>query len=85
MNLFKKIYRFFIKEKYYVLLINHEGKFYKRKVEWLAGLPYAAPYLPDTRCLLLPQGKIKGVIFIMGWLPASNNMLTYYTATMKIS
>lgn len=62
----------------YVLLRMHGGDYLVRKVEWFCGVPYAAPYLPSTRCKLLPQGKIVGRCFVIGWEPASALTAAYF-------
>ena len=62
----------------YVLLRMHDGAHEKKPVEWICGRPFAAPFLPSTRCELLPFGKLIGQSYVDGWLPASDNMLHFF-------
>jgi len=61
----------------YVILHLCTGDNYIRRVEWLAGSPYAAPYCSETRCELLPQGKIVGQSYVKRWMPITDRMLQY--------
>jgi len=62
----------------YVLLQLFDGRYLKRRVKWYCGVPFAAPYLPETRCRLLKGGKVRGQSYITGWLPASKSMEPLY-------
>ncbi len=67
-----------ISEKDRVLLRMHDNEHLLRPVTWYAGIPFAAPYLPHTRCELLPGGKVIGDCYIKGWRPASERMAAFY-------
>ena len=62
----------------YVLLRMHDGDRVKKPVEWFGSRAYAAPYLPDTRCLLLPGGKVDGKSYVCGWEPCDERMSEHY-------
>ncbi len=66
------------KKKDKVFLVMHDGKHPEAEVEWIEGVPYAASYLPETRCLLLPNGEVLGLSFIYGWFPATPAMTKYH-------
>jgi hypothetical protein len=44
----------------------------------LGGKWYAHPYLPHTRCELLPGGKTEGQSYISGWKPITPSMFQHY-------
>ena len=65
----------------YVLLRLHNGNHKHKPVEWFCGKPFAAPYLPETRCELLPGGGVIGSSYISAWLPASEGMERWFLKT----
>jgi len=67
----------------YVVLRNHEGKHSIRPVRWECGVPFAAPYLPDTACHLMPGGGLRGPSYMRAWLPASPRMQRYFGQTVS--
>lgn len=64
----------------YVLLVKRNGDRPMKRVEWLADTPYARTHdmLEETRCRLLPGGKLVGQCFVSGWEPASSRMRAYF-------
>ena len=65
----------------YVLLRLHDGHHMRKPVTWYCGRPYAAPYLPETSCELLPGGKVIGGCCISAWRPASEDMERWFLKT----
>lgn len=65
----------------YVLLRFHDGKHVRRPVEWFCGKPFSAPYLPETRCELLPGGGVIGGCYIEAWHPATEDMQEWFLKT----
>ncbi len=63
-----------------VLLRMYDGRHLLKPVTWFCDIPFAAPYLPPTRCELLPGGKLIGAEYVIGWLPASECMREFYNA-----
>lgn len=61
-----------------VLLRMVGNRYLLTPVEWFCDVPFAAPYLPETRCELLPGGKVIGDIYIDGWRPATPRMDAFF-------
>lgn len=53
----------------YVFLVTHRGDRMIKRAYRLGGHWWANPYLPETRCKLLPGGKAEGQSYIVGWEP----------------
>ena len=53
----------------YVVLVLFNGERMIRRVYKIGNTLYAHPYLPHTRCQILPGGKVVGKIYIDGWEP----------------
>jgi hypothetical protein len=66
-----------------VLLRMHDGDYLLKPVEWHCGTPFAAPYLPHTRCQLLPQGKLIGQSYVHSWMPASPAMHEFFNRSAR--
>lgn len=62
----------------YVVLCHFDGVHSIKRVRWIGGVPFAAPYLPETRGRLHPNGSWTGGSYIDGWLPATPRMAEYY-------
>ena len=61
-----------------VILVHFDGK-RRDCTATFKGLGwYAAPYLQETQCLLLPAGKLRGQSYIDSWEPISENMIKFY-------
>lgn len=54
-------------------MVDHDRML--RRAERLGHDWYAAPYLPETRCRLLPGGKIEGQSYVTGWRPVTPGMM----------
>jgi hypothetical protein len=79
MNIFARIKAAFTRvPPDYVLLHMNDDDYRRKRVEWFCGVPYASPYLPETRCKLLPGGKLVGQCYVRDWEPASDAMQTYF-------
>ena len=63
----------------YVLLKFFDNQYCLRRAYYLGERLYANPYLPRTRCRLLPGGKTDGVLYIKSWLPVTRKMEEHWT------
>lgn len=66
----------------YVVLRIWDGDHLVKRVHWIGGRPFAAPYLSNTRGVLLPGGKFDGASFVHGWLPATARMNDVFAAAL---
>ena len=69
MSFFQRVMAWFGRD--YVRLSIVTGRQILCPVRWQDGIPFAAPYLPETECQLLPGGKVKGDSYIKGWTPVT--------------
>ena len=79
MNIIQKILAFFGRE--YVALQTHNGNTRVRHAYRLGvGGMWSHPYLPDTKCQLLPNGEIGvGPSYVKGWIPVTHKMQEFYS------
>lgn len=64
----------------FVVLRNFDGKHRIRRVRWVSGRPFAAPYMAETSAHLHPGGSLTGPSYINSWLPASPGMEAYFAS-----
>ncbi len=69
LNIFQRIAALFGRD--YVVLRMHDKRHRVRRVSWLCERPFAAPYLPETNCQLLPFGSLIGPCYVESWLPVT--------------
>lgn len=62
----------------YVILVHHDNSMPVKHAYQLGGDWYAHPYLPDTRCKLLPNGDIEGQSYIKAWKPVTSKMFELF-------
>lgn len=70
--------------KSYVYLQMHDGKHKKVRAYKEGFFWYAAPYLPDTTCKLLPKGELIGACYVDSWQPATDDTIVYYISSIDI-
>jgi hypothetical protein len=67
----------------YVLLVHHDRKKRVCRAYVLGGAVYAHPYLPETRCKLLPGGKVEGECYIHGWEPITPKTIALHKSLSR--
>jgi len=72
-NIFQKI-RHWLFGTEYVILRHHDGEHQLKEVDLLGDHWFAAPYLPKTRCRLLPDLSVDGPSYVIGWYPVTDGV-----------
>lgn len=78
MNLFQRIFAFFGAQ--YVFLVDFDHRICCRRAKAVGQRVFARRHgiLADTACELLPQGKLKGPIYVETWRPITSKTFGLY-------
>jgi hypothetical protein len=81
MNLIRKLFgRKPVEPVDHVVLRMNDNEHLLKQVTWHGSIPFAAPYLPQTACELLPGGKVIGPCYVKAWRPATPRMSDFHDA-----